>query len=152
MSRVVLICGFIIGLAAIGYAIALFAENTKQPVIVEREAVVVQGAELGETPIYAMTPIRFRIQNNSNVAIRFIGGPNGCQPGGCLKTTGPCPLTIEANSVAEIPLDVSVSTLGSFQLEVCVYLDLAGVGVARTVYLTGTGVPATEEAATLARP
>lgn len=152
MCRVVTICGLVIGFATIGYAVSLFVTSHTQLPTVERTAIVVEGADIGEIPVGVMVPVHIRIHNNSNVAIRFIGGPNGCQPGGCMNTTGTCPLTIEANSVAEIPLDVRASILGSFQLEVCVYLDLAGAAVQRTVHLTGQAVPATGNEATLAKP
>lgn len=144
MCRVVTIGALVIGFATIGYAVSLFMASPAQPPTVEGTAILVEGADIGEIPVSVMVPVHIRIHNNSNVAIRFIGGPNGCQRGGCMKTTGTCPLTIEANSVAEIPLDVSVSGLGSFQLEVSVYLDLAGSAVERTVYLTGHGIPAAE--------
>ncbi|MSR51663.1 MAG: hypothetical protein EXS09_00015 [Gemmataceae bacterium] len=144
MCRVVTIGALAIGLATIGYAISLFMASPAQPPKVERTAIVVEGADVGETTIGVIVPVHIRIHNNSNVAIRFIGGPNGCQRGGCMKTTGPCPLTIDANSVADVPLDLSVSMLGSYQLSVCVYLDIAGSAVERTVYLTGHGIPAAE--------
>ena len=120
MCRVVTIGALAIGLATIGYAISLFMASPAQPPKVERTAIVVEGADVGETTIGVIVPVHIRIHNNSNVAIRFIGGPNGCQRGGCMKTTGPCPLTIDANSVADVPLDLSVSMLGSYQLSVCV--------------------------------
>jgi len=98
MTRIIAICGLIVGLAALGYAVLLFCEHPEQPHTVESGTVVVEGAELGEVGLQSIVPAYIRIHNNSNVAIRFIGGPNGCQPGGCMKTTGQCPLTIDANA------------------------------------------------------
>ncbi len=152
MNRIIAICGLVIGFGVIGYAVLIFTTDTAQAPKVEPAAIVVEGADIGEIPIGGMVPVHIRIHNNSNVAIRFIGGPNGCQPGGCMNTTGTCPLTIEANSVAEIPLDVRASILGSFQLEVCVYLEVAGAAVYRTVNLTGYAVPAAENEAVFAKP
>jgi len=152
MCRAVTICGLVIGFATIGYSISLFMASPAQPRTVERSEIVVEGADIGEVPVGVMVPVRIRIHNNSNVAIRFVGGPNGCQRGGCMKTTGPCPLSIDANSVVEIPLDVCASIAGSFQLEVCIYLDLAGAAVLRTVHLTGYAVPAAGNEAILAKP
>lgn len=127
-----------IGVAAIGCAAALFL--SKAPTV-DPGTVVVEGTDVGERPVYAELPAIVRIRNNSDAPIRFVGGPNGCQPGGCMHTTGPCPLVIPAHSAQDIPLAVSVSTPGPFRLGVCVYLDVAGVAVERTVDLTGTGVP-----------
>lgn len=136
--------GIAIGLGAIGCAAALVLERLPT---VEPGAIVVEGPDIGTTAVYTEVPAAVRIHNNSDVPIRFIGGPNGCQRGGCMHTTGPCPLTIPAHETADVPLAVTVSTVGPFRLSVCVYLDLAGVAVERTVDLTGTGIPAAAQAA-----
>jgi hypothetical protein len=130
------IAGFGLGLAAIAYAVVLL---TAKPEAVDPAAVAVEGAEIGEAPLFTEVPAIVRIRNDSPVAIRFVGGPDGCQPGGCMHTTGPCPLTIPANSTAEVPLSVSASRPGPFRLVASIYLDLAGVSVERTVEIAGTG-------------
>jgi hypothetical protein len=155
MRRVLAIFGLVIGLATIGYAVVLFTSEppaAEGAAAVEPTAIVVEGTDIGETAVHTEVPARVRIHNNSNGAIRFIGGPNGCQPGGCMRTTGKCPLTISPNSVEEIPLSVSVSMLGTFRLAVCVYLDVAGAAVERVVYLSGIGIPSVHIPATPERP
>ena len=137
MRHVAAACGLLVGVAAVAYAVTLFLSG---PRAIEPGTVVVEGADIGDTAVDTVTPTRIRIRNDSDVAIRFVGGPYGCQPGGCLRTTGECPLTIPARTTAEVTLSVSLSATGPFQLTVPVYLDLAGTGVERTVYLTGTGV------------
>jgi hypothetical protein len=149
MRRLVAACGFLLGLAAIGYAVMLLLAK---PTTITAGEVVVEGTDIGDTAVDTIAAARVVIRNDSNVAIRFVGGPFGCQPGGCLKTIGECPRTIPAHSTAEVILEVSVSAPGSFRLTVPVYLDLAGVGVERTVYLTGTGVPAADNPVTAGQP
>jgi hypothetical protein len=146
--RAVAAGGLVVGLGLIVYAAVMMvadARTTGAPASggtepVDGDAVVVEGADLGDIPTGADVPAHVLIHNRSNSPVRFIGGPNGCQPGGCLRTTGICPMTIPSNSVGDVPLSVSVSAQGSFRLTVSVYLDITGAAVERTVYLTGRGV------------
>lgn len=153
MRRFLAICGFALGFGAIGYAVTLIVKDTpKKAPEISREDIVIDEIDIGEATMYGIVPTHLRIHNNSQTAIRFIGGPNGCQPGGCIRTLGPCPLEIEAGTTVEIPLEVSVSAEGSVRLQVDLYLDLAGVGVERTTHLAAVGLPPDKNATAILKP
>ena len=156
MMRLVASCGLVVGLGLVGYAVKLSVTGppAADPAAVTAAAalVVVEGADVGDAAVGAVVPARLVIRNDSAAPIRFVGGPFGCLPGGCLRSTGPCPLTIPPGGAADIPLDVSAAAPGPFRLAAPVFLDVAGAAVERTAYVTGHGVPADDLGATPLRP
>lgn len=136
MRYLITMSGVVGGLLLVGYGLN---EVRLQPPVIPVEEVIVDSIDVGEIVLVTPASANITIQNNSNWPIRFIGGPSGCQAGGCLETLGECPCTIPAHSSREIPIEIRVYEPGPFQLSAPVFLDIANASVQRTIHISGVG-------------
>jgi hypothetical protein len=140
MTRIAIKCVLFVGLICMAYAAYLFGVNPSLKSDAQDE-ITLEGSHFGNAPINRIVRAKITVVNKSRFPIRFLGGPDGCQPGGCIKMTGECPQIIDPHSSRDIPLLVSVSQLGNCSLIINVYLDTGGKSTLHQVQIMGCGLP-----------